>query len=166
MNAGFRLNMDKCIFFQEKIKYLGHVIDKDGLHKDADKVKAITEAPEPSNQTQVKALVGLVNYYSKFAPNLAHLLHPIYQLLRKNVKFNWNPECKAAFNEIKSIMASERVLTHYNPKLPIKLVCDASQYGIGAAIFHVFENSVEKPICFASHCPHRNKIIRPLIVKH
>lgn len=64
--AGFKVNLEKSAFFQEKVKYLGHIIDANGLHKDIEKVKAIIDAPQPSNVTEVKAFVGLVNYYARF----------------------------------------------------------------------------------------------------
>lgn len=65
-------------------------------------------------------------------------------------KFNWTSECAHAFDAVKSVIASEKVLAHYNPNLPIKMICDASQDGIGAAMFHVFDNGEERPVCFAS----------------
>lgn len=66
--AGFKLNRAKCEFFRDKVTYLGHVIDKNGLHKDDSKVNAVKNAPEPRNQTEVKAFIGLVNYYARFFP--------------------------------------------------------------------------------------------------
>lgn len=157
--AGFKLNFEKCAFFQEKIQYLGHVIDKNGLHKDNSKVSAILNAPQPKTQTQVKAFIGLVNYYAKFIPNLAKLLAPIYALLKKENKFIWSKECENAFELVKSVISSDKVLAHYDPNRPIKLICDASQDGIGAALFHVFENGEERPVCFASrtlNCAEKN----------
>lgn len=148
--AGFILNLGKCNFFQQKVKYLGHVIDADGLHKDEDKVKAIVNAPAPSNPTEVKAFIGLVNYYSRFFPNLAQILFPIYELLKKTTEFAWSNACSESFELVKKIIASDKVLAHYNPHLPIKVVCDASQYGIGAAMFHTMENGEDRPIAFAS----------------
>lgn len=148
--AGFKLNLQKCRFFQKKVKYLGHVIDATGLHKDEDKVKAISDAPQPSNVSEVKAFIGLVNYYARFFPNLAQVLFPIYELLKQSTPFNWNDECAKSFELVKKIIVSEKVLAHYDPRLPVKLICDASQRGIGAAIFHTMPNGEDKPIAFAS----------------
>lgn len=163
MDAGFRLNLTKCEFFQEKIKYLGHVIDRNGLHKDESKVQAIIEAQRPTNSTETKAYVGLINYYSRFFPNLATVLAPFYGLLKKDVKFIWSSECESAFKMVKKIVASDRVLTHFDPAVPVKLVCDASDKGIGAALFHVFDSGEEKPIAFISKilspCQRRYSVI-------
>lgn len=148
--AGFTLNLHKCKFLQEKVKFLGYVIDREGLHKDESKIAAVVNAPKPTNPTEVKAFVGLVNYYSRFFPNLAQVLFPIYQLLKSTEKFEWTEDCSKSFKLVKEIIASEKVLVHFDQKLPIKLVCDASQRGIGAAIFHTMPSSEERPIAFVS----------------
>ncbi|XP_037037375.1 uncharacterized protein K02A2.6-like [Bradysia coprophila] len=149
-DAGFTLRAEKCEFFKERVKYLGYIIDKNGLHKDPQKIEAMVNAPKPKNISELKSFVGLVNFYSRFFPNLAQVLGPIYDLLGKDKKFDWTQECDKAFELVKSVIASDKVLIHYNPKLPVRLVCDASVYGIGAAIFHVLEDNTERPIAFVS----------------
>lgn len=69
------------------MSYLTHVIDGNGIRKDQEKVKAIVKARAPCNVTEVKAFIGMINYYAKFIPNLSTLLSPMYKLLKKNVKF-------------------------------------------------------------------------------
>lgn len=148
-DAGFKLNLKKCEFFKPVIRYLGHIIDKDGLHKDPEKVMAIIKAPRPNNTQEVQAFLGMVNYYGKFMPKLSDILNPLYKLLKLKT-FKWEKECEDAFKLIKNEMSSEQFLAHFDPKLPIKIVCDASKYGIGAVLLHVFPDNSEKPICFAS----------------
>ncbi|CAI6350433.1 unnamed protein product [Macrosiphum euphorbiae] len=148
--AGFRLNKKKCSFFQPKINYLGHVIGSEGIERDENKVKAMLNAIEPKRVTEVKAFTGMVNYYVKFIPNLSTLLGPIYNLLKKEVKFVWTKECREAFNKTKQAMASESLLVHYNPDLDVVLSCDASEYGIGAVLMHIFENGEKRPVGYAS----------------
>ena len=71
-------------------------------------------------------------------PNLAILIHPLNNLLKANTPWNWTKECEQAFNEAKDKLTSEAVLAHYDPKLPLRLAGDASAYGVGAMISHVF----------------------------
>ena len=146
---GLRLNLDKCQFFKDNVTFCGHIIDKDGLHKTPDKIEAITNAPTPQTVTQLKSFLGLVNYYGKFLPDLATLLHPLHRLLHKEQSWTWDQKCDDAFQRVKELVTSEQVLTHYDTNKPIKLACDASAYGIGAVISHVI-NGEEKPIAFAS----------------
>ncbi|XP_050524610.1 uncharacterized protein K02A2.6-like [Daktulosphaira vitifoliae] len=123
---------------------------KDGCKQDPAKIKAITQIPNPKNKKHLQAFFGLINYYRKFIPNLATIQAPLTNLLRKNTKFNFNNNCVKAFNQIKEEITSDRVLKHFDPKLPIILTCDASTYGLGAILSQVNEKQQEHPIAFAS----------------
>ena len=69
---------------KSSVEHLGHVIDANGMNAAQSKITAIQEAPVPTNLTQLRAFFGLVNYYNKFIPNLAHLLHPLNNLFKKD----------------------------------------------------------------------------------
>ncbi|XP_060881762.1 uncharacterized protein K02A2.6-like [Metopolophium dirhodum] len=127
-----------------------HIIGLEGIERDKNKVKAMLNAVEPKSVTEVKAFTGMVTYYAKCIPNLSTLLGPIYNLLKKEVKFIWTNECRKAFNKTKQAMASESLLVHYNPELSVVLSCDASEYGIGAVLMHMFENGEKRPVGYAS----------------
>ncbi|KMQ87800.1 hypothetical protein RF55_12829 [Lasius niger] len=92
----------------------------------------------------------MVNYYERFIRNLPEILEPLYQLLKKDITFQWDHNCENIFKKAKSILMFDVVLAHYNPNLPVKLACDASQHGIGAVLLHVYPNGTERPIAFAS----------------
>nr|XP_055076377.1 uncharacterized protein K02A2.6-like [Misgurnus anguillicaudatus] len=147
---GLRLQREKCEFFKQSLEYLGHYIDAAGLHKSSEKIKAIMEAPAPTNVSQLRSFLGMINYYGRFIPNLASLLNPLNALLCKDKKWCWSVACEQSFQEVKDILTSPAVLTHYDPALPIRLACDASPYGVGAVISHVCPDGEEKPIAFAS----------------
>ena len=82
-DVGLRLKRSKCQFMVSHVEYLGHRIDQEGLHPTAGKVEAIQKAPAPTNKTQLKAFLDLVNYYCKFLPHLSSRLSPLYLLLKK-----------------------------------------------------------------------------------
>ena len=149
-NHGFRLKLEKCEFLLTCIEYLGHLISSDGIQPIPSKVEAITKAPVPVNVQQLRSFLGLINYYGKFIPNLSTLLHPLNSLLQANQKWIWSPECTKAFQAAKDQIVSVGVLTHYDPALPITLAADASAYGVGAVISHIFPDNSERPIAFAS----------------
>ena len=115
-------------------------------------MEAIAKAPTPSNLRELRSFLGLLNYYGKFIPNLATIIHPLNTLLSTGNKWEWNVECVKAFELIaKSQLMSAQVLTHYDPRLPITLAAaDASAYGIGAIISHILPDGSERPIAFAS----------------
>lgn len=149
-DAGLRISLEKCNFFQEQVKYLGFIIDKDGVHTSAEKVKAINNCPDPTNVTELKSLLGLINYYGKFVPNLSTILEPLHKLLKKEIAWDWNKQCKQALSTVKNCLTSAPVLTLFDPNKTIKLTTDACQVGVGAVIAHIFDNGEEKPIAFAS----------------
>ena len=76
-------------------------------------------------------------------------MSPLYQA-QKDKEFVWNEACEKAFVHVKEEMSSEQFLTHFNPSLEIKLVCDASSVGVGAVLLHVFPDGSERPVSFAS----------------
>lgn len=147
---GLHLKSEKCLFFQESVEYLGHIIDAEGLHKSPEKVRAIVEAPAPGDVSQLRSFLGMLNYYGRFIPDLATIMKPLNDLLNKGKKWQWTSACESAFQTSKALLVSQEVLTHYNPKLPLQLACDASPYGVGAVLSHVMPDNVERPIAYAS----------------
>lgn len=113
-------------------------------------MEAIRSTPQPENVQQLKSFLGLIHYYGKFLPNLATLLQPLNNLLKKNMTWKLTEECVVSFQEAKNLFTKAPVLTHYDPSLPMKLAGDASAYGIGAVISHVFPDGSERPIVYAS----------------
>ena len=148
--AGLRLKLSKCKFMQPSVEYLGYRVDASGLHAIEKKVQAIRDAPAPENQQQLRSFLGMVNYYSKFISNYSMITHPLNELLRDGIKWKWSKSEEDAFAKLKDKLAKAPVLVHYQNSLPLKLDTDASHYGVGAVISHVFPNGEEKPIAFAS----------------
>ena len=86
-NKGIKVNFNKCNFLCDTVEYLGHTFDSKGVHPNYSKVKSILEAPEPQKLKQLQAFLGLCNNYSRFIPNYAKAMAPLYFLLQKNVPF-------------------------------------------------------------------------------
>ena len=150
LEYGFTLRREKCEFFMRQVKYLGFIVDKEGRRPDPSKISAIRELPVPTNRTSLQSFLGLVNYYGGFIPKMHKLRAPLNELLRKDTKWNWSRECQMSFTNIKKILDSSLLLTHYDPKLPIIVAADASQYGIGAALLHEYPDKRQKAVCYAS----------------
>ena len=148
--AGLRLKKEKCVFLAPSVEYLGHRIDAQGLHPTLEKVRAVQEAPQPMNVSELKSYLGLLSYYSKFLPNLSTILAPLYKLLKHREPWHWTNKQKQAFENSKKLLLSSQVLVHFDPSLEIHLACDASAYGIGAVLSHQMPDGTEKPIGFVS----------------
>lgn len=106
--------------------------------------------PRLGNVSEVRAFVGMINYYSKFIRNLSSILHPLNMLLHKNTRFAWTEKQEKAFQKAKEAFMSNQMLAHFDPKLPIVLATDASSYGVGAVLSHIYPDGTEKVIQFAS----------------
>jgi hypothetical protein len=100
--AGLRAKREKCIFMATSVEYLGYRIDASGIHPLKDKVKAINEAPPPKSVQELRAYLGLLSYYGKFLPKLSTVLHPLYQLLRKDHAWKWGKEQDQSFKAQRS----------------------------------------------------------------
>ncbi|XP_041863718.1 uncharacterized protein K02A2.6-like [Melanotaenia boesemani] len=148
--SGLRLRRNKCTLLQDEVEYLGYRVDAQGLHPVAKKVKAIQEAPAPTNVTELKSFLGLLNYYHRFLPNLATELAPLHVLLRQEVGWKWNREQEKAFEKAKNMLNTSDVLVHYSADRELILSCDASPYGIGAVFSHIMEDGHERPVGFVS----------------
>lgn len=144
------VNFEKCKFFKTSCTYLGHHVDGKGIYPDQNKVKTILEFSPPKNITELRSFLGAVNYYGKFLPEMRKLRNPMDNLLKKDVKWNWSSSCQRSFERFKDLLSSDLLLTHYDPKLPIKVAADASNVGLGAYICHIFPNGNEKAIYHAS----------------
>ncbi|XP_063914802.1 uncharacterized protein K02A2.6-like [Zophobas morio] len=129
-NAGFKINLNKCKFFQKEVSFLGHTITQEGIKKSDNKIMAILKAPTTAT----------------------HNSHPSKKLRRYGelLQFVWTNACNQAFEEIKKIIASDEVLIHFNPKLPIVLTTDASNDGVAGVLTHKLGNGDTKPIGFVS----------------
>ncbi|KAK8758930.1 hypothetical protein V5799_003440 [Amblyomma americanum] len=80
---GVRIRRDKCSFFQRELRYLGHVINAEGVCASAKMVLALLNAPAPKDKQQLQSFLGMVNYYGKFVQRLSTLAQPLYRLLKQ-----------------------------------------------------------------------------------
>lgn len=156
---GFRLNMKKCVFAAESITFLGHMIDAEGLHPSPAKVNEIKEKPAPTNKETLRAFLGLYNFYEKFLPNKATLLEPLYRLLESKRPWMWTEKEQKVFEKAKDLIASDLTLVGYDLSRQLLLICDSSEYGLGAVLAHVMDDGVERPVMMASRTmqPHERR---------
>ena len=82
IEAGLKLSPEKCKLFQDKIKYLVHIVSVYGISTDPEKVRCIQEWPVPQNIVQLQSILGFVGYYSRFIQNFSKVSRPLYELLK------------------------------------------------------------------------------------
>ena len=148
-SAGATLNKEKCEFGKITIKLLGHIITPEGISPDPSKTTAVKNMKQPSNVSELRHFLGLVNQLGKFSSNIADLTKPLRELLSSNNAWIWGPSQTDAFNKVKDELTSHPVLTWYDPAAETKLTADASAYGLGAVPLQKHETAW-KPVAYAS----------------
>ncbi|RLJ22797.1 hypothetical protein DJ031_00255, partial [bacterium endosymbiont of Escarpia laminata] len=139
VDAGFCLKKTKCLFMNKEVEYLGHRIDAKGIHPSGNALEAVRDAPAPTNVTELRSYLGMVNHYSRFVPNLSTIMAPLHGLLKRESKWHWDKAHQEAFARSKESLISPQVMCHFDSTKPIVLTCDASPYGVGAVLAHVME---------------------------
>lgn len=149
-NAGLTINKEKSHFCCSKIKYLGYVVDSQGLHVDPDKIDAILKLPIPKNVREVRRILGTISWYRKYVPHFADLVSPLTDLLKKNKPFIWSEKCQASFIKIKEALVQSPVLNGPDYNLPFVLQTDASGVGIAGVLTQPDADGQDKVICYIS----------------
>lgn len=148
-DAGLKLNPEKCHFFKTELKYLGHVVNQQGISTDPDKVKAIEDFPRPENVRNLRSFLGLASWYRRFTKDFAIISRPLTKMLRKNQKWTWGPAQEAAFAKLKNMLSTTPVLACPDFTQPFTLQVDASNEGLGASLTQK-QDKTEVVIAYAS----------------
>ena len=124
---GITLRPEKFHFAQSRVKYCGYVISPDGKEVDPDKLAAIANFPTPSNITDLRSFMGLVQQLSDFTPDIAREAETLRGLLQPKNVFNWTQTHEDAFNAMKDALLKVHSLAHFDPTLPTALLTDAAR---------------------------------------
>lgn len=147
-NANLKLNPIKCNFLRKEILYLGHVVSKDGVLPDPEKIKTIQNYPVPNNADEVKRFLAFAGYYRKFIDKFAEKAYYLNLLCKKNATFIWDSKCQESFEILKNSMISPPVLQYpnFSNQNEFILQTDASGYALGAVLCNIDK----RPIAYAS----------------
>ena len=129
--------------------FLGHIISKDGLEADPEKVAAVKNFPTPTSPTEVKSFLGLCSYYRRNVKNFADTARPLHKASESKSPFLWTPEAQDALETLKRKLLSTPFLALSSMKEPSLLYTDASMTAMGAVPSQV-QDGQERAICYAS----------------
>lgn len=128
-----RINAEKSLIGVRHLKYLGYVIDGQGIHADKDRIRALMEAPRPASAQELQSLLGFAQYYAKFVPGFAQIARPLFSLLAEK-DFRWTGETRTALDQLFRSLLHGEVLQSFQLGAKSELVVDASEYAIGAVL--------------------------------
>lgn len=147
--AGLKLNQEKCEYRKQEIKFLGHIINAEGCQPDTSKIESIQNFPEPTDITELRRYLGMINYLGRYLPHLSTVLKPMNELLQKGKAWTWGPSQRIAFNKVKEMMTTPPVLSFFDPERPTVVEADSSSYGIGGCLLQEYEDGL-RPVAFCS----------------
>ena len=151
--VGMRFNPNKCQFKQESVKFFGLILTREGIVPDPAKIEALRKLPEPRDEKLLQSFLGMINYLSRFEPNVANLTHNLRDLLKKSSDSKWTDIHSIDFKRIIEAMCKEgKMLRYYRPELDLFIETDASGKGIGMALLQSETNdrATLYPIAFGS----------------
>ena len=129
-----KLNPEKTLIAFKEGPCLGFRLSGETIRPGIEKTQAIIEMPAPTNISEVKTFMGMVNFYRRFLPNLSRISAPINNLTKKDTPFIWDKSCQDSFSEIKKLIASDIALHHFDPSAPATVTSDASEQGWASSL--------------------------------
>lgn len=168
---GLKLSPEKCRFFQQSVRYLGHIVSQQGVETDPEKIAALKTWPRPQNLKELKSFLGFSGYYRRFVKNYSKIIKPLNDLTagypplgrkvitsgmhrtyinpKQPFQDRWTDACQKAFENIIEMLTTAPVLGFANPELPYVLHTDASTTGLGAALYQE-QDGQKRVIAYAS----------------
>ena len=144
-----KLKPSKCRLFQEQTEFLGYIISRDGVHCDPKKTECIRQWDKPKCPKDIRSFLGFCQYHRKFVQGFSEIARPLYNLTKKNQKWDWNEDCENSFQTLKSKLIQSPVLAYPNEQDLFVLDTDASQFSAGATLSQI-QNGEERVIAYGS----------------
>ena len=147
--AGLYAKAEKCEFHTKEVEFLGFVVDPDGIKMDKHKVQTVLNWPTPKTLHDVRAFLGFANFYRRFIKNYSSIAHPLTQLTRKGLIFDWKDKEEKSFQDLKHAFLSDGLLYHFDPDKPLILETDASDFAVAGILSQQHSSDIH-PIAFFS----------------
>ncbi|PAA69616.1 hypothetical protein BOX15_Mlig032248g1 [Macrostomum lignano] len=132
--ANVKINEAKCVMEANSLKFLGHIIDDEGIKPDPGMVKRVMDVEVPKTKKDLERFLGLAQFYGRLVPNFSEKCRPLQELRRGDRVFEWNAVAEAAFSEVKRSLASNPCIKPFDVSAPVCLRVDASEKSLGAVL--------------------------------
>ncbi|GJZ54600.1 putative reverse transcriptase domain-containing protein [Tanacetum coccineum] len=126
--------LSKCEFWLKEVQFLGHVVNRDGIHVDPSKVESVKNWKTPESSTEIRSFLGLAGYYRRFIENFSKIAKPLTLLTQKNKTYVWGDEQEEAFRILKEKLCNAPVLALPDGPDDFVVYCDASKLGFGCVL--------------------------------
>ncbi|GKB28293.1 reverse transcriptase domain-containing protein, partial [Tanacetum coccineum] len=134
---------EKCNFMVKEGIVLGHKVSSAGLEVDKAKIDVISKLPPPTNIKGIRSFLGHAGFYRRFIKDFSKISRPLTKLLEKDTPFEFDDECQKAFESLKEKLTYAPVIVSPNWNLPFELMCNASDFAVGAVLGQKDEFNIE-----------------------
>ena len=148
-SAGLKLKPKKCSLLCQTVKYLGHIVGKDGVATDPEKIESVRNWPRLRTVTDVRSFIGLCSYYRRFIPGFAAVAKPLIRLTEKDSPFTWGDAQEESWEKLKHLLTTAPILAYPDRNATFILDTDASDVGIGAVLSQTIDGE-ERVIAYGS----------------
>ena len=148
-DAGLKLKVSKCNMVRDHVQFLGHIVSREGIATDPDKIQKVKEWPRPKSVHDIKSFYGLCSYYRKFVKDFSKVAAPLTSLMKIENKFVWDEECEVAFVELKKRLTESPILALPRQQGRFILDTDASDRAIGAVLSQE-QDGLERVVAYGS----------------
>ena len=148
--AGLQLDIEKCEFNVEEVKYLGLIIAKGEIRMDSAKITAIANWESLNCVKDVQSFLGFANFYWRFIKGFSQLASPLTALTCKDIKFDWSSATEQAFQELKAAFSSASILVMFDPDKPLTVKSDSSDCVTGGVLSQPDSQGVLHPVAYFS----------------
>src|SRR6266498_6012774 len=163
------VKVKKCKFAKKELKFLRHIISREGIKTDLEKIEKMVNLELPKNLKELRSRFGLFSFYRQYIKGFSGITKPMYELIQmengKYVLFVWNEKRQKAFDEIKKRMMIAPIVAHPDFEKPFILYTDASGEGIGAVLYQKDDQSKERIIACASRALNQHEKNYPITEK-
>ena len=150
MQYDLYLKPEKCEFEKQEMEYLGMIIQQGEVHMDPNKVAAVRNWPTPTTLSEVRAFIGFSNFYQRFIQDFSSIAHPLHDLTKKDMPWQWREEQQKAFDTLKESFCREPILKVYDPELPTRVEVDASGFATGGILSQKHPDGRWHPVAYCS----------------
>ena len=163
--CGLKLNPKKCVFGQDKVRYVGHIVSEEGVEADPEKLDRVKDWPRPQTPEDVRRFIGFCGYYRRFVKSFSQLAKPLTDLMPPPTKkkkgrklpvkqtsakkWTWGEEQETAFQQLKEKLVTAPILAYADYDKPFELHTDASTSGLGAVLYQE-QNGMKRVIAYGS----------------
>ncbi len=158
--ANLKLTPNKTELLRQEVKYVGVTLNSRGISINEERIEAILNLPAPTSRKEVQKVLGFFGYNRRFLKQYAALSKPLYDLLRKDRRFEWTPECSKSFQDLKEAVSSSPTLCYPDVEDPLnsyEIKIDASKYGLGATLTQTINNERRTVSYFSKSVPRHKK---------